>query len=61
MNTPQFDSAEWASIAHHLRVAATQYDRDAEQVRDDSPRLAAQFQDQAKQAREMSNRIEENA
>lgn len=50
-----------AALAHHLRVAANQYDRDAQAARDAFPlpeqqesarRLARCFEDQSAQARE---------
>lgn len=54
------ESQEWHSVAHHLRVAATRYDVDAQTMEEEKQsRLADTFREQAKQARTLAEQIEE--
>lgn len=46
------------TIANALRIAADQYDSDAAVSRPTSPRLVEQFERQAREARELADRIE---
>lgn len=64
----RFSESELTSIAHHLRVAAERYDVDATVMRDQKAipgtcvetweRLAAQYEQQAKEARKFAARID---
>lgn len=55
-----FTDDEWFTIQFNLGIAAERFDEHIQTMRDaNQPRLADQFERQAKQARELAQRIEE--
>ena len=60
MSTLNFTDHEWSTIANALRAAVEIYKEDAARVRDlkGGPRLAAAFEQQAKEATALGQRIQ---
>jgi hypothetical protein len=55
------DNKDYATITHALRVAAEQFDRDAQTMRDaKQTQLVPTFETYAKNARALQERIEQN-
>lgn len=62
---PMFESQDYVAIAHHLRVAAEQYKRDADVIRESElnenakAQLIRNFEDQQKQCHKYADQIDE--